>query len=201
MSPAFDRLQEMFGDELLVRTNQGYVPTHRALNLYAELEHLLPRVEGLLRNDRFEPVTAADNFRIAATDFAASVIFPSFMARLAKVAPGVSLNIHPFDDTTFRQLEANAVDLALWVNSAPAEFRTQVLFHDRFMCLVRNGHPAGKKALTLDSYLSYPHALVNLAHQRQGLIDKALEDKGIKRKVQITLPYFASAAWVIEHWT
>ena len=39
MSRAFDRLQALFGDELLVRTRQGYEPTHRALHLYSELEH------------------------------------------------------------------------------------------------------------------------------------------------------------------
>lgn len=199
MSRAFDRLQETFGDELLVRTKQGYEPTHRALHLYAELEHLLPRLNGLLRADEFQPATATDTFRIAATDFATSVLFPAFMARLTDVAPSVSLEIIPWDDGVFRKLESNAIDLALWVNTAPAEFRTQILFEERFMCLVRKDHPAGKGALTLDRYLSYPHALVNLAQQRQGVIDKALEDKGIERRVQLKIPYFASAAWVIEN--
>jgi DNA-binding transcriptional LysR family regulator len=199
MSRAFDRLQETFGDELLVRTKQGYEPTHRALHLYAELEHLLPRLNGLLRADEFQPATATDTFRIAATDFATSVLFPAFMARLTAVAPSVSLEIIPWDDGVFRKLESNAIDLALWVNTAPAEFRTQVLFEERFMCLVRKHHPAGKGAFTLERYLSYPHALVNLAQQRQGVIDKALEDKGIERRVQLKIPYFASAAWVIEH--
>src|SRR5215211_6408226 len=80
MSRAFDRLQALFGDELLVRTKQGYEPTHRALHLYAELEQLLPRLNGLLRGDEFHPATATDTFRIAATDFAASVLLPAFVA-------------------------------------------------------------------------------------------------------------------------
>jgi len=46
MSRALDRLQEIFGDELLVRTKQGFEPTHRALRVYAELSYLLPRLEG-----------------------------------------------------------------------------------------------------------------------------------------------------------
>ena len=198
MSRAFGRLQALFGDKLLVRTKHGYEPTHRALNLYAELEHLLPRLNGLLRSDEFHPATATDTFRIAATDFAASVLLPDLVAQLTKVAPSVSLEIAPWDDGVFRKLETNALDLALWVNAAPSEFRTQVLFHDSFMCLVRKDHPAGKKALTLERYLSYPHALILLAKQRQGVIDKALEEKGIERRVQLKIPYFASAAWVIE---
>jgi len=46
MSRALDRLQEMFGDELLVRTKHGFEPTHRALRVYAELSYLLPRLDG-----------------------------------------------------------------------------------------------------------------------------------------------------------
>jgi DNA-binding transcriptional LysR family regulator len=198
MSRAFDRLQAMFGDELLVRTGQGYEPTHRALNLYAELDHLLPRLDALLRGNQFKAATAADNFRIAATDFAASVLFPALMARLAAEAPNVSLEIIPWDDDTFQRLETNALDLALWVNRAPKGFLTEVLFEDVFMCLVRKDHPASKKPLTLERYLAYPHALVSLTRHRQGVIDKALEDKGIERKVQLITPYFASAAWIIE---
>jgi DNA-binding transcriptional LysR family regulator len=199
MSRAFDRLQELFNDELLVRTSKGYEPTLRALHLYAEIERLLPSLEGLLRGDDFDPATATDTFRIAATDYATSVVFPGFMARLTKQAPHVALEIFPFTDTVFRRLETNALDLALWVNAAPNELRSQVLFHDTFMCLVRIGHPIGKDRLTLERYLSYPHASVTLAEGRQGIIDDILDEKGLQRRVQLKIPYFASAAWTIEH--
>ncbi|HEY4773474.1 MAG TPA: LysR family transcriptional regulator [Xanthobacteraceae bacterium] len=198
MSRALDRLQDIFGDELLVRTGHGYEPTHRARQLQAELDHVLPHLSHLLRGDHFDPATATDSFRIAATDFAASVLFPDLVARVTKAAPHVALEIHPWDDSVFRRLEGNALDLALWANSAPREFRTQVLFRDCFMCLVRRRHPLGTAPLTLERYLAYPHALVALAHQRQGVLDKMLEDKGIERRVQLRIPYFASAAWAIE---
>jgi DNA-binding transcriptional LysR family regulator len=199
MSRAFDRLQELFNDELLVRTKQGYEPTLRALHLHAEIERLLPSLEGLLRGDDFDPATATDTFRIAATDYATSVVFPGFMERMTKLAPHVALEIFPFTDTVFRRLETNALDLALWVNNAPNELRSQVLFHDRFACLVRLGHPIGRDRLTLERYLSFPHASVTLAEGRQGIIDDILDEKGLQRRVQLKIPYFASAAWTIEH--
>jgi DNA-binding transcriptional LysR family regulator len=199
MSRAFDRLQELFNDELLVRTKQGYEPTLRALHLHAEIERLLPSLEGLLRGDDFDPATATDTFRIAATDYATSVVFPGFMERMTKLAPHVGLEIFPFTDTVFRRLETNALDLALWVNNAPNELRSQVLFHDRFACLVRLGHPVGRDRLTLDRYLSFAHASVTLAEGRQGIIDDILDEKGLQRRVQLKIPYFASAAWTIEH--
>jgi DNA-binding transcriptional LysR family regulator len=199
MSRAFDRLQELFNDELLVRTRQGYEPTLRALHLYAEIERLMPSLESLLRGDDFDPKTATDTFRIAATDYATSVVFPGFMARMTKLAPHVALEIFPFTDTVFRRLETNALDLALWVNNAPNELRSQALFHDTFMCLVRKGHPIGNDRLTLERYLAYSHAMVTLAEGRQGILDDVLDEKGLRRRVQLKIPYFASAAWTIEH--
>src|SRR5262245_43680324 len=53
MSRVLDRLQAMFGDELLVRTPIGYEPTHRALEIHANLEKLLPGIEGLLQGNKF----------------------------------------------------------------------------------------------------------------------------------------------------
>ena len=41
--------------------------------------------------------------------------------------------------------------------------------------------------------------MVTLAEGRQGIIDEALDEKGLKRRVQLKIPYFASAAWTIEH--
>src|SRR5215469_2084361 len=76
VSRIFDRLQLMFGDELLVRIKREYEPTRRALEIYAELQCLLPRVEHLLQPHTFEPAGAAGVFRIAATDYSAMVVLP-----------------------------------------------------------------------------------------------------------------------------
>jgi DNA-binding transcriptional LysR family regulator len=198
MSRAFDRLQHLFDDELLVRTRQGYEPTLRALHLHAEIERLLPSLQGLLRAADFDPATATDVFRIAATDYATSVVFPTFVARATRLAPKIALEIFPLSDALFRQLETNALDLALWVNSAPNDLRSQVLFKERFVCIVRQGHPLGRKPMTLERYLSYPHAMVTVRGQKQGLVDHALAEKGFGRRVQLRTPYHASAAWTIE---
>lgn len=199
MSRALDRLQEMFDDELLVRTKQGFEPTHRALSIYAELAYLLPRFNAMLRGTAFDPAVSTDVFRIAATDYAASVLFPQVLTQLGKLAPKMTIEILPWQDSAFRQLESNALDLVIWANTAPAELRSQELFQDHFMCLVRKGHPIGNQPLTLERYLSFAHVMVTLGHQRQGLVDRAFEEMGLSRRVQLKTPYFTSAAWMIEN--
>jgi DNA-binding transcriptional LysR family regulator len=124
MSRAFDRLQELFNDELLVRTRQGYEPTLRALHLYAEIERLMPSLESLLRGDDFDPATA--------TDTSASpppTTPPACVSRLHgahdQVAPHIALEIFLHRHGVPQVLETNALDLALWVNNAPNELRSQ----------------------------------------------------------------------------
>ncbi len=199
MSRKLDRLQEMFQDELLIRTRQGYEPTHRAVRLYHEFDHILRRIEDILRVDAFDPASVTDAFTIAATDYAAIVAFPHVVGQITKVAPQISLQVVPWDDAVFHRLEANTLDLALWGNVAPSSLRTQVLFRERLMCLVRKDHPLTKRRMTLKAYAFYPHAAVTLTVKTQEFIDRALREHGLERKMQLVVPYFATAAALLEH--
>lgn len=198
MSRSLDRLQTLFGDELLVRRGHGYEPTLRALQIYAELERLLPRIEGLVNGNHFDPAISTDRFRIAMTDLAALVFVPPIMAHLSKVAPSISIEIVPSDEDVFRKIETNALDLALWMNAAPPELRTETLFHDRFACLVRRNHPIGSKPVTLKRYLDYAHVMITTFSHVQGIVDRALEERNAARQVRMRMPYFAAAAAVVE---
>jgi DNA-binding transcriptional LysR family regulator len=198
MSRALDRLQQLFGDDLLVRRGQGYDPTLRAMQIYAELERLLPRIEGLINGNYFDPATSTDRFRIATTDLSALVLFPPIMEHICKVAPGVSIEIVPSDEEVFRKIETNAVDLALWMNAVPGDLRAELMFEDRFACLVRNNHPIGRKPVTLARYLECAHVLITTSNPVQGIVDRQLEERSVARRVRLRLPYFAAAAAVVE---
>jgi DNA-binding transcriptional LysR family regulator len=198
MSRVFDRLQHLFRDELLVRTVNGYEPTHRAAHIYAELERLLPRVEELLRGAQFDPAEATDSFRIAATDHAAIVLLPAIMEELARTAPAIQVEVSSWGDEVFRNLNANTLDLALWVNQAPQPLRTEPLFHDDFVCLFRAGHPAAKRPLTLKRYLEQKHVAVSVAGRQQGVVERNLDRYGVRRNVQLNVPYYGAVGSIVE---
>lgn len=198
MSRVLDRLQVMFKDELLVRTVNGYEATHRALHIHTELETLLPRIEELLRGDAFNPAEATDSFRIAATDHGAVVLLPTLMEAMARAAPGTQVEISPWDNDVFRKLETNALDLALWVNEAPPPLRTEPLFRERFVCLLRAAHPVGNRALTLKRYLRQRHLAISLAEGRQALVDRTLDQLGYRRDVHLRVPYFGLVGSIVE---
>ena len=51
MSRALERLRDMFGDPLLVRSGRGYERTVRGERVLRELEAHLPRLQGMVRGE------------------------------------------------------------------------------------------------------------------------------------------------------
>src|SRR5579864_7949984 len=68
MSRVLERLRELFKDPLMIRTRRGYEVTRRAVDIHQELERVLPNLELILTQGRFDAAESADYFRIAMTD-------------------------------------------------------------------------------------------------------------------------------------
>jgi len=198
MSRALGRLRDMFRDELLVRHGRGYERTARGERLLRDLETLLPRVEGLLHDEVFDPARSTDRFRIAMTDFASSVLLPPLATRLSKLAPSCRLEIVAWHDRGFEDVESGRLDLILNVAGVPSPLESEVLFEEEFVCLVASGHPLRRRRLTLAQYLNFPHAIVNVLGGLQTLVDRPLSDLGKQRRAGLVVPYFVPAVLAIS---
>src|SRR5712671_4171274 len=84
MSRVLQRLRETFGDELLIRTVNGYELTARARRLQDELQSVLPEVDRMLRGDVFNPATAEDIFRVCGSD-SASMLMASRLPQAQRI--------------------------------------------------------------------------------------------------------------------
>lgn len=203
VSHALARLQAMLKDPLLVRAGKAYEPTQRALLAFAQMEKLLPQVEALVRGPQFNPREAVHTFRIAASDYPSAVLLPALAKILGAEATEIHLQIVS-SDGGFRRLETNEIDLALtneidvkvWTGNP---IRTEALFREEFVCLVRANHPASQKRLTMQRYLSEKHIGVAIAGGRQRLIVQVLDKLGKERNVKLTLPYFLPVGAIVEN--
>src|SRR6266404_1401507 len=82
MSRALERLREMFGDLLLVRSGRAYERTARGERVLRELESIMPRLEAMVRGEEFDPARSQNVFRVAITDHAAMVLMPPLVERI-----------------------------------------------------------------------------------------------------------------------
>jgi DNA-binding transcriptional LysR family regulator len=197
-SHALKRLRDHFGDPLLVRTADGMVLTARAKELAVPIHDALDALTTTLRGGRaFEPAHARRTFTVAMGDYLGVVLLPALYARIAREAPGIDLRISSIARDIETMLETEAVDLVVTMtplgDDVPGLFQ-QRLFADRYVCVVRRGHPTGP--LDLDTYCALAHALIAPRGGR-GVIDRQLAARGRVRRIALQIPHWGVAPHVI----
>ncbi len=178
MSRALARLRETTGDPLLVRAGRGLVPTPRALELRGQVGPIVEGAKAALR-----PVETLDlkqlvrTFTLRTSDGFVEGFGPGLIARISRQAPRVRLRFVQKPDKDSAPLRDGTVDLETGVvgKVTGPEVRTQALFRDRFIGVVRKGHPLSKGKITQRRYVAGRHILVSRRGRDAGPIDEALK--------------------------
>jgi len=176
LSRILGRLRTLLGDPLFIRHGQHLQPTQRAIELNLALNDPLQSLQALLSPNDFEAIHCTQHFSIAATDYAMQTIMPYALPRIYKEAPNISLEFLPLKQKQMlNQLTCEGVDMAI---CRPA-YSIAPLQRDKFglvsvFCMLSKSHPLAGKTLTLESYLTYPHALIAISDGVKTLLDAAL---------------------------
>jgi DNA-binding transcriptional LysR family regulator len=201
MSHALARLRAVTGDALLVRTASGMVATARAEELGPPIHRALEDVATALQPPQaFDPKTAERRIRIATGDYGEIVLLPCVLKRLAKEAPRVDLRVVFQGDNPAGMLRSGDVDLLLSpvfaADVGPGTYARK-LFDERFVCVVRRGHPLASKKLTLARYVAASHALISPRGKEGSQTDDVLVRMGLSRRVAVTVPHFLVAPHIV----
>jgi DNA-binding transcriptional LysR family regulator len=138
MSNALARLRRQFGDELLVREGRGLALTPVARELQHAVEPALGMVERALRiQASFDPSTAAQVFRIAASDYGMTLIAER-LRNLRRVAPHVTVDLVQIDHGFVRDSETvmRRVDLLLAPRAFLSGYPNEPLSSEPWVALV-----------------------------------------------------------------
>jgi DNA-binding transcriptional LysR family regulator len=196
MSRALARLRRTTGDPLLVRAGRGLVPTHRALELRGNVGRLVQDAEAALR-----PVAPLDlaalvrTFTLRTSEGFVENFGPRLIARVGREAPGVRLRFVQKTDRESTPLRDGSVDLDTGVvgEMTGPEVRAQALFRDRFVGVVRKGHPLARGRVTPARYAAARHVLVSRRGLDKGPLDDAMQAAGLRREIVAIVGGFATA--------
>lgn len=192
-SHSLSRLRTLTGDELLVRSRDGMVPTTRAEAMRAPLRRSLDEITSTLSAPQaFDPKTTRLRVFIGSSDYAELVLLPAVIARLVSEAPGVEVRVLPVGQDPGSELATGKLDLIIMPVPRGDEaqgIRGRQILDDRFVCIARRAHPLAKKrGLTLSSFAGAAHALVSPWGMEGGYVDDALARLGLRRTVAIAVP-------------
>ncbi|MEI1251639.1 LysR family transcriptional regulator [Rhizobium aouanii] len=196
MSRALARLRETTGDPLLVRAGRGLVPTPRALELRERVGRTVEDAQAILR-----PAEALDlqrlvrTFTLRTSEGFAESFGPDLIARLGRQAPGVRLRFVQKPDRDSAPLRDRTVDLETGVvgGTTGPEVRAQALFRDRFIGVMRLGHPFCEREMTPSLYAGGQHIYVSRRGLDKGPIDEALNALGLERQIATIVSGFSTA--------
>jgi DNA-binding transcriptional LysR family regulator len=195
VSAALKRLRELAGDPLLVRSGPGMVPTDAGLRMIEPSANILHAAEVLFSGARgFDPRTAGNTFRVAASDYMDPCFLPQLVSQIKSLAPLTRIEIHPLSAASdyHAQLAHGEVDVVVgnWLKP-PQDLHLGKLFADEVVCLVSKDHPAARRGWSQDSWLEAEHIAPAPLHPgARGVIDDHLESLGVARNITARCPHF-----------
>ncbi|MBY4732047.1 LysR family transcriptional regulator [Cupriavidus pauculus] len=195
------RLREIFDDPLLLPGPRGMRPTARAEALREPLREALAALEQAVAPEApFEPASAANTWRIAATDYSESTVLLPALPGLRQAAPGTRVAVLEMAPARLaRQAEQGDIDLAFHTtHDSPQTLHRKALFTERYVLVGRAGHPKLRRKPTLAQFCALEHVMVSPdGGGFFGVTDEALATAGASRRVVLSVPHFLYVAAVL----
>lgn len=196
-SHALQRLRDLIGDPLLVRSGARMELTPRAQALRGPLAQALDQVRALFVPDGFDASTSERQFRLMMPDLAVELLMPPLMEKITRIAPNVRIDVVPWRGPAIFAAEfARTIDLVISIGNAFSGFHRQLLYTDSDALAVRRGHPVGAKLKRREIFLDARHVAVVIRGQSEDLIDSWLRTKGIERRIALVVSGYLEALHV-----
>ena len=154
----------------------------------------------VLKADLFDSTAAIHTATIAMTDYAAFVLLPPLLARLAVEAPRLTVRVCGIFGRAdaLDRLDSGGAGLAIgYPVEASARILVQPLLKEGFACIARRGHPAFAAGARLQAFAAAPHLLVSPEGYTISLVDNRLAALALERRTVLSLPQFLVAPFVV----
>jgi DNA-binding transcriptional LysR family regulator len=195
-SHALNRLRDLLSDPLLVRVGSRMELTPRAIGLRESLAETLQQVRTLLVADSFEPGRSFRRFSVMMQDHVAHLVVPALVNRARSEAPGVRLQVLPWQSlASIRPDRFRSIDLLISCSAKEVPgFQRETLFTDTEVTVVRTGYPRASRLKNLEAFVNARHVAV----VGRGLIEDPVDswlrqEGGLKRQVVLNVPSYVQA--------
>jgi DNA-binding transcriptional LysR family regulator len=197
VSRALGQLRTALADPILVRSGGRMALTQRGAELAQPMEAWLATTSTLLQPSAFSPVALDRRFTIAASDYGVLSVISPVLCAIRAVAPDCRIEVAPYSEDMFQKLATGEIDVIVH-GFEPDQSVTHArpLFRETQSVILRRDHPlllSGANAVTLQSYLAWPHIGVSIGAEGYDHVDACLAKRSVERQVLVRVPYFYAA--------
>lgn len=195
------KLRDIFNDPLLLPGPRGMLPTARADELRQPLREAIEILRlAVSPMNAFNPATSDKTWRVSASDYGESAVLLPALKTLRMAAPSSRLAIfETLPAQIGKKLEQGEIDLLFHTGEdMPAELRRRKLFDESYRLVCRVGHPTLKNNPDLSEFNQLEHVMISRdGGGFYGITDQVLHERGLKRKVVLSVPHFLFAVSVL----
>lgn len=199
VSYSLARLRETLGDPIFTRTPEGMAPTPQAARIYREVRRGIDILDAAISPAGFDPGLSDRAFRVAMSDIGEMEFLPRILQFLQTAAPRVCLEIVQISLANLpRALDIGDLDFAVGnLTEICSKTAHSVLFREHYVCSFRAGHPRIGAELTREAFEGANHIFVTSPFTGHHMLENALLERNIHRKIGLRVPHFTSVPNVI----
>jgi DNA-binding transcriptional LysR family regulator len=199
-SQGLTRLRAALHDQLFMRAAGGVQPTPKAKRLAEPVRTALATLEHALGDAAlFEPLQARRTFRIHMSDIGESRFLPELMTALHDQAPGVRLETQPLPREQITEaLDAGRIDFAFGFLPAVKDTRRSQLLKDRYIVLLRRGHPFARKRLAGKALLAALRELEFVAVRSHADTLRIVQLLSLQERVRLVTEHFMALESIVR---
>lgn len=190
VSHLLDKLRQITGDPLFVKSGRGIVATACAEGLAVRARELLFQLQGFAHAGEFDPARWHTTFTVAANDNQRDTLLPALVARLRRQAPGVALRVLPSGIPSLDMLRHGHCDMV--ISPRPPEGSDIVqkrLYTDQYRVFFDATQRTAPQ--TRAEYEAADHITVVYDANRPLDLDRLLAHQGVSRHFVVMVPGFA----------
>ncbi len=201
ISHALRRLRDRFGDPLFIRAANRMLPTDVAVRLHEPLDQAFELLNRALQSSvAFDPRFTKRTFRVAMSEIAEAYILPRLMQELSRTSPFVRVDIVPLlPERMVSSMRSGEIDLAIGAVGATSKDCISVdTFSDRFICMVRSGHPVAKARLTRTNFAKLRFFFARTTSTIYQLAEQWLADEEDRPRIAVR-GHFTTAPEIVRN--
>jgi DNA-binding transcriptional LysR family regulator len=191
-SQGLTRLRTLIHDPLFMRAAGGVQPTPKAQRLAQPVRQALAMLEQALGESAgFDPATSGRSFHLHMSDIGEGRFLPELMVLLRERAPGVKIETQPLRrEQVTESLDNGQIDFAFGFLPSVKDTQRIELLKDRYVVLLRRGHPFTRKPRTGKALLRALHELEFVAVRAHADTLRIVQDMKLQERLRLVTEHF-----------